>query len=321
MDIKLLKEFKEESNLRKFDTNTQYKLSTGTDMGTFFRIFRKKIENSEDFVCKEIIKQYDEYLLNKKKSEDERYNMYLKQFEKMENYKKFEPDYDGKFADGKSVSCFFYKNKERILNSEDEISKKIKNSYRTYLSYSRIQDKKAKQALINIKQRNIEMTKKEHYNSDLFIKRLNLFKNIESNNKFLQTKIKCIYLDGVMTANDFWHYNKKYILNSEDEICMEIKAQYEEYERQKELSKSDKILEFRNLSFEKFSSLTDMKFEDGTNVYNWWIKNNQAIINCSDDLCQTIITQYDSYISMTDGLSPKEMYEDGTIERLNNMYL
>ena len=136
--IKKIKEFAEENDLKKFNTHSELKFKDGTHMGNWFNGHRKELLRMDDDLIGTIFKQYEAYketmIEEINESRIRIFNQKLEEFSLESNLNKFKYCSNVKFSDGSYMVNWFIYNKERILNSNDELSLKIQEEYYSYKS-------------------------------------------------------------------------------------------------------------------------------------------------------------------------------------------
>lgn len=273
-DVKL-KEFLNIKDLIKFNKTVlnNLKFSDGTSVKEWFEINCNNILSCNDDVCKEIEKQYNEYINSEYniKPNEKIYLNRLKEFEKEKDLHKFSCNHtEVTFSDGVIMPTWFAVNKKKILSSDDKLSISIQNQHKDY---------KEKQGI---------------FNKVPFEVRLKEFKEEKNLQKFNTSKEEIRFKDGSVMS--FWFVNhKQKIISSTTDDGIEVKRQYEEYNNIR-ISKTfeDRLQEFyENENPRKFiQNRNEIKFEDGTKVGPWFSHNKRRILSSDDITCVLIAIQY-----------------------------
>ncbi len=129
----------------------------------------------------------------------------LIEFEQTNNNDKFrQSKIDCKFSDGKVMSSWFYRNKDKILNGNDEVSLSIKKQYTVY---------------------------KKFYGNSIatFEERLKEFEESTNLDKFKQTFCDVYFKDGTNMGTWFSRFDDKIREMKDDKRCISILIQHEKY--------------------------------------------------------------------------------------------
>lgn len=205
------------------------------------------------------------------------------EFLNIESLAKFERTGGVLFQDGINASIWFSSKKKKILSLKTEEVKEIKKQFNEYKKIKRKREK--------------EKVKEE------FERRLAEFIEIKDIYKF-SAKRKVKFEDGLSTRYWFTKEKEK-IFNSKDPRCKEVKRQYDLFlitvpdDRIARFNGlyEKKLLEFANEEdLQKFSAYSDIKFEDGKLMHNWYALNKKRIFSSKDELCIKIVQQHQRYV-------------------------
>ena len=137
------------------------------------------------------------------------------------------------------------------------------------------------------------------------------FDSLNNLNKFSYDS-NILFSDG-MNMYNWFRYNKKEILISDDAICKKIKQDYDKFSKIKQeesilltrnsinytLLKKNMIMEFINYpSSDKFDIRKNILFKNGDKMAAWFIENQNRIFNSKDSEFLEIQNQYNKYISL-----------------------
>lgn len=132
------------------------------------------------------------------------------------------------------------------------------------------------------------------------------FKNKNTLDKFLKSSYIC-FSDGTNMYNWFKMNKKEIIGNNEDENCLKIQKQYEEFIRinnenfmmrkKKTMVYTNKLLEnakeFSMInSSKKFDKDSNILLSDGKKAYDWFIENIKIVLYSKDEVYLIIQKQY-----------------------------
>lgn len=215
-----------------------------------------------------------------------------KEFYQEKNLEKFNYSKKNiKFKNGNLMVVWFEKNKKEILESNEDICKKIQKQYKQY-----------RESL----KKSFEERQKE---------KLSEFCKEENSEKFYSNKKKLRFKDNAYMG--FWFAgNKKEIFKSNEDICKKIQEQYKEYRKNlKESTIKNKVEEFyQEKDLEKFNcNKKNIKFKNGNLMAVWFNNNKKAILNSDDEICLKILRQYYEYKNKTDMIN----YADDKLEKIN----
>lgn len=187
------KEFLECPNLDKFNPRSNVLFEDGTPMGYWFGMNLRKISESKNPFCIEIIKQYNE----RNKKNQLKNSFYLRKYKYifliMDGMDKFSFNSNLRFPDGTFVNEWFLQNKDDILSSDNDIDIIIKKQYFDHLGF--------------------ENLKAEFLRGDV--------------SKFCPDE--CVRFSTGAIMNFWWDCFKDKILSSTDIKSLKIKEQYESY--------------------------------------------------------------------------------------------
>ena len=226
----------------------------------------------------------------------------LIEFANMKSDEKFTESGLAFFSNGARVGNWFYVNKNRIFELNNEISKHILKEYEEFVI------KREKEI-----KRKMELTKQK---IERFERNCNLFYNIKDDGKYREDS--GIKLIGDQLAYDWFNAYLNRIMGSTLEICKLIIRDYRKYiineKKAKLIDERKKLHEFfceRN--YEKFEINSNIKFKDGTLMYKWFLNNKDKIINSNELICIEIHSQYENYLSYL-GLKD-EFYKHTNLEK------
>ena len=271
-----LVEFEQEQDLIKFNNNKRTLLfSDGRPKSTWFYSHYDELLNSTDDLSKSVQKQFKEYKKQYGISNKVLFIDRINEFIKEENVDKFNPQLRSCFfSDGASMNTWWNNYFKRVFQEYEDLSSIIKKQYE---SYRKIRDEEVK-SLSTIK-------------LDEFVKEENL-------HKFSSSNKTCLFSDGAFMSRWF-SYNKNKIFECNDEKCIEIKKQYEDYKQRKHVYAA-RLKEFeqeQNLS--KFNiSNTYLRFKDGTLMSRWFRNNKKKLLISNEEDAINILVQF--YTSKND---------------------
>lgn len=131
LDYNKVIEFYNYPSLFKFrNTVTSIKFSDGTCMSYFWKHHKDKIKDLDNEISREIYMQYEEFLKMMRLASEKRYNERLIEFAENKNFRKFFSNNEKFVASDSTLKSFWHTNKNKILSSDDEISKKIVKQYK-----------------------------------------------------------------------------------------------------------------------------------------------------------------------------------------------
>lgn len=297
-----------------------------TSLIGFWRYYKRFIEKSNLKVCKEIIMQYNDMLLNNSLYST---SYRFKEFIAEPNLSKFSKDGILKFTDGYSMYNYWINNYQDLI----KISPKIRIEYQKFLKQKKNEEDTAKKALESLDEINKLRKVFSYYFTNLTLERLEKFSKLDLSKFNIESRT--ILLDNNVTVYDFWATIKS-PLRKLYEICKDkdekdlvkrerltilIYKQFQEYILNKELIKYEKEQsEFENLSCRKFISITDTKLSSGKNVYDWWIENRDKLYQKSidDETASNIINQYERFAEMTYGISTIKAYSAENLDEIDS---
>ena len=200
-----LKEFKNIDNLLKFNGDSEIKFDDGTNASIWFNIIGKKALSLDDEISLDVKKQYSKYLKLMSNDKEKIYQQRLREFEQKKGYDKFKQSKTKcVFSDGKVMSSWFFRNKNRILSDNDKISISIQKQYKEY--------------------------KTKYGNSAApFEDRLIEFEQNENLDKFKQTFCEVHFKDGANMGTWFASHDDEIREMKNNQICLSILKQHEEY--------------------------------------------------------------------------------------------
>ena len=297
-----------------------------TSLIGFWRYYKRFIEKSDLKVCKDIVSQYNDMLLNNPHNS----NSYrFKEFIAEPNLSKFSKDGVLKFTDGYSMYNYWINNYEELI----KISPRIRVEYKKFQKQKKDEEATAKKALESLEENQKLRKVFSYYFTNLTLERLEKFSALDSSKFDIESRN--LLLDNNVTVYDFWALIKT-PLKKLYEICKDkdekdlvkrekytitIYKQFEEYILNKELKKFEKEQsEFENLSCRKFISTTDTKLSSGKNVYDWWLENRDKLYQKSieDEVSSNIVNQYERFAEMTYGISTIKAYSDENLDEIDS---
>ncbi len=265
---------------KKFGYSNCAYFSNGTYVCGWFKVNKKKIFNLNNDVSKKIMSEYEEYLLIATEKEKEKmktikekidkFNDYCTLFYNIKDYKKYEENSNITLVNDLLAYDWFNYYKTRISLSTLDICKLIMKDYNNYKKY------KGKQKQVE-KQRKVQ----EFY----------LQSGYDKFNKNSKLKFK----DGQLMTE--WFYdNFDYILSSDNVIATFIKKQYDMFLCICLLKK-----EFiDNPNLEKFDEFSNVRFNSGALMSDFFYSNFKQISNSNDRLDCIIMSEYNKYIMIKD---------------------
>lgn len=277
----LLEEFYNEKSVTKFSNTSHILFKNNKQMSAFWIINKNEIMQSKDELCKNIVKQYNDYLSFIEVRRNTYYNIRIKQLVNNESYLKFFSDLI-KFADGLPMHVFWERYKNQIMLSDGLLEKKVVNQYRL--------------ASILYKKKNMIVKDVTSKSAD---KRLSEFLKIEDDSKF-SIDYKGTFENGKLIKN-WWCHNRHKLIETD----MQIRGQYELYlqKHNDEVNTiyTTRISEFVQADLSKFNSRSHVLFQDASSMYNWWKKSMSRIAASNDETCIEVINQYEGYVATMSG--------------------
>lgn len=132
-----LVEFCKEEDYNKFKADGKITFADGFSMYIWYFENKEKIDSNNDKICEMIKQQFEHYMkikdTNRASLKKDLYRRRLLLFMQEEDYGKFKRSSFCQFKDGVNMSDWFVIHKNEILNSNDEVSNKIKVQYEEYL--------------------------------------------------------------------------------------------------------------------------------------------------------------------------------------------
>lgn len=221
LDYNKVIEFYNYPSLYKFrPTITSIRFSDGSCMSYFWKHHKDKIKLLDDEICRKIYEQYSEYLKLLQNDIEKRYTERLTEFAENKSFSKFFSNNEKFDATDSTLKSFWHTNKNRILSSEDEISKKIANQYKLSLR---------KQKLMLLK--SLKITNEyETIDFENFIDRLNDF--IEGPKEKYSPSYEITFYDGADMHNWFIR-SKDRIEKYKPEVYTVLIKEYENFKETK----------------------------------------------------------------------------------------
>ena len=280
-------------NILKF-SSSNIKFQDGKIASYWFRAHKKKIETSDNFICKRIMSQYKEYVNLRTNGTLESPWIYsrvklslLEEFLEVDDIYKF--DYNNETMLSNKVTCghFFNDNKIYILSKQSECTDKIREQYKKYL--------------FQLKQDEIKRN----------IRFKHEFSREKSFEKFSDVA-RLLFSDGRTPMYNWFrsnYDNLKAVAQKNEELGVKpniegkIIDQYKKYLLYLEIKKE--FLEEEN--FEKFSEVGNVRFSSGALMSLWWETNMEVILlsNSLDDI--KIKNQYHEYLNTINNVAEKVM--------------
>lgn len=212
-----LEEFYKEKDLTKFsDLSICFK--SGKTMRAFWASYNNLIKSSDLEICKKISEQYNtEFLKKAREKNEDRYNIILNLFLNETNLGKFNHDNVIAFPDETKMGVFWEKNKDKILESNDLLSTKIKRQYAHYCF------------LLKRKKQECEVKRRLEQNEIVIQNMISKLKEFRDLDYAKFEKDGNLKFKNGMSVFRFWNKNYDLISSSYNIVCTEIMNQYEEY--------------------------------------------------------------------------------------------
>ena len=217
LDYNKVIEFLKYPSLYKFrNTVTSIKFSDGTCMSYFWKHHKDKIKDLDNNISREIYEQYDEFLAMMRQMSEKRYTEKLLEFSTCKNFSKFFNNDEKFVAQESTLKSFWHLHKNRILTSEDELSKRVAKQYKLALK---------KQELMLLKTLKIT-SEYEPINLENFLDRLNDF--VEAPQEKYSPLYDISFYDGADMHNWFLR-SKERIAKYKPEIYAILIKEYENF--------------------------------------------------------------------------------------------
>lgn len=269
----LIDEFILLDNNIKFRRKNVCYFSNGISANGWFKKYQDEILLSDDKRCEIVKKQYEEYI-DKQNSQKLNYsrgfhmmlfseNVFLKEFIKIDNNSKYEPECDIYLSNGVNAYEFFLKIIEKVMTYKDPLFTNIREDYLKY---------KVKKQKLDYK------------------KTLLLFYNTQGFGKFdIDSHVK---LSNKVDAGIWFNNFKDFILKEKGPIEIKVVEQYESFLIYYDIAKE--FLDEENL--EKFDFDSNIRFISRALMNLWWEDNEEKIRYSDLNIDKLIIKEHDSYI-------------------------
>ena len=269
----LIDEFILLNNKIKFKRKYICYFSNGVCANHWFKKNQDEILSTSDKRCEVVKKQYQEYI-DFQNSEKQKYstafhmilfsdNVFLKEFIKIKDNSKYEPNCEIYLSNGVNAYDFFQKIIEKVMTYNDSLLVKIREDYLIY---------KMKKKKLNYK------------------KTLVLFYQNKGYGKFdIDSHVK---LQNDVDAGIWFNNYKDFILEEKGPIETKIDEQYEVFLTHYDLAKE--FLEEKNL--DKFNVDSNVRFISHALMNLWWEDNEEKIMFSDLNLDKLIINQHEEYI-------------------------
>lgn len=191
---KMLQEFLNISDMKKFEFDSEIRLSNGDSAGKWFAKNVRFISDSKDSVCIEITKQYEEVIRKRNLKNQCGFKKDELFFFKTPKKYKFNIDSNIILPSGISSGVWFKYNRSFIIHGKGPLEKEIKRQYLSYRDFSRL--------ILEFYQ--VKDLSKFDYDSDFR------------------------FTTGALMS-DWWEVRKDEILNDDFFLYVYIQNQYEQY--------------------------------------------------------------------------------------------